>query len=87
MKSNKLILKSQQIYRSEKHDVFTKEVTKIAVSANDDKTIQSTHLIETYTYGMSKDLICKTEQTKCSNIIKQRKKKHWWCYKRKHKGT
>ena len=87
MKNNKLILKSQQIYRSEKHDVFTKEVTKIAVSANDYKTMQSIHLIETYAYGMNKDLICKTEQTKCSNIIKQRKKKLWWCYKRKHKGT
>ena len=36
----KLILKSQQIFRSEKHIVFAEEVEKIALSTNDDKRIQ-----------------------------------------------
>ena len=34
-----LIAKSQQRFRSEEHDVFTKEVNKTALSANDDKRI------------------------------------------------
>ena len=36
----KLILKSQQRFRSEKRNAFTEEVTKTVLSANDDKRIQ-----------------------------------------------
>ena len=39
-KNDKLILKSQQIFRSEKHIVFAEEVEKIALSTNDDKRMQ-----------------------------------------------
>ena len=35
--------------------------------------MQSIDLIETYPYGMSKDLICKKEKIKRNNIIKQYK--------------
>ena len=41
MKNNNLILKSQQRFKSEEQNVFTEEVNKIALSANDDKRIQS----------------------------------------------
>ena len=65
LKSNKLILKSKQIFRIEKYDVFTEKVKKIAVSANDDdEIIQSINLIETYAYGTTKDLICKKDKIK-----------------------
>ena len=30
-------------------------------------------LIQTYAYGIYKDLVCKKEEIKCSNIIKQYK--------------
>ena len=43
------------------------------MSANYDKRIQSIDSIETYTYRMSKDLVCKKEEIKKSNIIKQYK--------------
>ena len=43
----------------------------IALSANADKRIQSVDSIETYAYGTSKGLVCKTEEIKCSNTIKQ----------------
>ena len=36
IKSNILILKSQQIFRSEKISLFTKEVNKITMAASDD---------------------------------------------------
>ena len=58
IENNKLILKSQQIFRSEKHNVFTEEVNKIPFSANDDKRIQLIHSTET-AYRSSKDLLKK----------------------------
>ena len=42
----------QQVgFKSEKHYVFNEEITKIALSSNDDKRIQSIDSIETYAYG------------------------------------
>ena len=38
LKSNKLVLKSQQRFRCEKH-LFTEKVNKTALKANDDKRI------------------------------------------------
>ena len=62
IKSNKLILKRQQRFKSEKHNVFTEEINKIALSSNDNKRIQSADSIETYAYGMNKDLVCNKEE-------------------------
>ena len=53
--------------------MFTEEVNKIALSANDNKRIQSTDSTETYAYGTSKDLVCKKEEIEYNNIIKQYK--------------
>ena len=52
---NKLILKTQQRFKNEKH-VFTVEINKIALSSNDDKRMQSIYSIETYAHGMTCDL-------------------------------
>ena len=73
IKNNKSILKMQQISKSEKHNVSTKEINKIALSSNDDKRMQSIDSIETYAYGTSKYLIS-DEDIKCNNIIKRYKK-------------
>ena len=70
----KLMLKSQQRFRSEKHNIFTEEVNKIALSVNDDKRVQSIDSTERYAYGTRKNLVCKKEEIKCNNIIKQHKK-------------
>ena len=47
--------------------VFTEQI-KIALSANDEKRIQSIDSKETYVYGISKDLVCKKEEIKYNNI-------------------
>ena len=39
--NNKIILKSQQRFKSDHHKVYTEEVNKIALSSNDDKRLQS----------------------------------------------
>ena len=54
-----MILKSQQTFRSKNYNLFTKEVNNIALSANDDKRIQSIVSIETYPYWTTKNLLCK----------------------------
>ena len=54
-------MKSQQIFRSTKGNVFTEGVNNVALSANEDERIQLIDSIETYPYGISKDLICKKE--------------------------
>ena len=59
---NKLILKLRQSFRSEKHNACTEEVNKIALSGNDDKRIQPFNLIETYSYGTSKDICIKNKK-------------------------
>ena len=41
MKNNKVILKTQQRFKIERHNIFTEEVNKIALSSYDDKRMQS----------------------------------------------
>ena len=45
------ILKSQQRFISNKHDVYTEDVNKIALSNDDDKRIISLDKISSYPYG------------------------------------
>ena len=59
MRNNKSILKIQQRFKSERHNVFIEKINKIALSSNDDKRMQSINLKETYAYGTSKDLVIK----------------------------
>ena len=40
IKGNKLILKSQERFKNEKHNVFTEKINKIPLSGNDDRIIQ-----------------------------------------------
>ena len=45
--NNKIILKSQQVFRSDCHNVYTAEINKIAVSSDDDKRLQTFDRIAT----------------------------------------
>ena len=70
IKNNKLILKTKQRFRSEKHNVYTEEINKVVLSSNDDKRMQSIDSIETCGYGTSKGLVSEKKMIKCNNIIK-----------------
>ena len=49
--NDEVILKSQQRFISKKHDVYTENINKIALSNNDDKRIVSSDKITSYPYG------------------------------------
>ena len=63
--NNEIVLKSQQRFKSERHDVYTEETAfdfeKIALSSNDDKRLQTFDRITSYPYGASAGKVCKTE--------------------------
>ena len=49
--NDEVILKSQQRFISKKHDVYTENITKIALNNDDDKRIVSSNKITSYPYG------------------------------------
>ena len=49
--NDEIILKSQQRFISNKHDVYTEDVNKIALSNDDDKRIVSPDKISSSSYG------------------------------------
>ena len=66
--NNEIILKSQQRFKSERHDVYTEEINKIALTINDDKTLQTFDRITSYPYGTSTVKVCKTQLLSKVNI-------------------
>ena len=66
--NNEIIIKSQQRFKSEKHDVYAEEVNKIALSNNDDKSLQNFDRITSYPYGTIAGKVCKTELLSKVNI-------------------
>ena len=65
---NEIILKSQQRFKSEAHNVYTEEVNKIALSSNDDKRLQTFDRITSYPYGAGAGKVCKIELLSKVNI-------------------
>ena len=49
--NDEVIFKSQQRFISKKHDVYTENIDKIALSNNDDKRVISSNKITSYPYG------------------------------------
>ena len=58
---NKIILKSQQVFRSDYHNVCTVEINKIVLISNDDKRLQTLDRITTYSHGTNAFKVCESE--------------------------
>ena len=61
MFNDKIILKSQQRFKSDHHNVCTEEINKIKLSSNDDKRLQTSDRIKTYPNETNTFKVCKSE--------------------------
>ena len=69
--NEKNILKKQQAFRSDHHNVYTVEINKITLSSNDDKRLQTFDKITTYPYGANVFKMCESEMMMVkSNFVK-----------------
>ena len=59
--NNEIVIRLQQRFKSNHHNVCTEEVNKIALSSNDDKRIQTFDKIATFPYGTNVFKICENE--------------------------
>ena len=67
----KSILKVQQRFKSERHNVFNEKINEITLSSNDNKKRKSFDSIETYVYETSENLVKEKEEIKCNNMTKE----------------
>ena len=51
LSNDKIVLKSQQRFKRDYHNVCTEQINKIALSSNDDKRLQTFDKTATYPYG------------------------------------
>ena len=58
---NKIILRSQERFKSDHHNVFTEEINQVAISSNDDKRIQDFDGIATHACGIPAIKVCESE--------------------------
>ena len=49
--NDKIILKLQQRFKSDYHNVYTEQISKIALSSNDDERLQALDKTAMYPYG------------------------------------
>ena len=66
--NSEIILKSQEIFKSEAHNVYTEEINKIALRSNGDNTLQTFDRIKSYPYGINAERVCKIEPLENLNI-------------------
>ena len=67
--NDKILLKSQQSFKSDYHDVYTEEINKIGLSSNDDKRLQTSDRTKTYPYGTNAFKVYESEMLKCTRFI------------------
>ena len=67
--NNKIILKSQQRFKSNHHKVYLEEVNNITLSSDDDKRLQTFNVIETYPYGTNAFKVCESEMMVMRNLF------------------
>ena len=68
--NDEIILKSQQRFKSDHHDVYIEQVNKTALSSDDDKRLQTFDKITTYLYGTNTFNVCESE---LETVLKRRR--------------
>ena len=58
---DKTILKSQQRFKSDYHDLYTEQINKTSLSSNFDKELQTFDKIATYLHGINAFKLCESE--------------------------
>ena len=58
---NNTILRLQLRFKSDRHNVYTEEVNKIALKSNDDKRLQKFDRVTSYPYGRNAFKVCESE--------------------------
>ena len=58
---NEVILKSQQRFKSDCHNAYTEKISKISLSSNDDKRLQTFDKTATYPQGTNVFKVCGNE--------------------------
>ena len=67
--NDKIILKSQQRFKSDHHRVYTEDVNKIALSSDDDKRLQTFNRVTTYPYGTPVLKMCESEMVVVKDLF------------------
>ena len=65
--NDEVIRKSQLRFKSDRHDVYTEKINKIALSSNDDKRIQTFDKITTHPYGTGVFKVCENKMKSVCN--------------------
>ena len=69
--NNKTVYRSQEIFKSYNHGVYTEGINKIGLSSNDDKRIQTFGGIEIYPCGTNAFKVCEGEMLTAKDLFFQ----------------
>ena len=67
--NDKTMIKTQQRFKSDHHDVCTEQINKIALSSDDDKRLQTFDKVATYPYGTHNFKVCETDMMMVRSLI------------------
>ena len=70
--NQKIILKSQQRFKSDYLEVYREEVNKIELSSNDDKRLKTFDRITTYPHGANAFKVCESEMMTVTDLFVKR---------------
>ena len=59
--NNETIMRSQQRFKSDHHNVYIEEVNKTALDSSDNKRLQTFDRVTTYPYGKNAFKVCESE--------------------------
>ena len=61
LSNDEIILKLQQKFKSDHYNIYTEQISKIALSSNNDKRLQTFNKITSYPYGTNVSKVCESE--------------------------